>query len=32
MGTNEKQIIGENAKYVSDTIPQETKEGLRTPI
>lgn len=32
MGINEKQIIGENAKYVSDTIPQETKEGLRTHL
>lgn len=28
MDTSEKQIIGENAKYVSDTIPQETKDGF----
>lgn len=32
MDTSEKQIIGENAKYVSDTIPQETKDGLRTHL
>lgn len=32
MDTSEKQIIGENAKYVSDTIPQETKDGLRAHL
>ena len=32
MDTSEKQIIGENAKYVSDNIPQETKDGLRAHL